>query len=180
MKMAPVTCAAFFICLAQLVVWLLPSWSNANAAASTSSFQLLHRNLPTICGCRFKKKLKGSSWKTPWTSSLHQGCMVNLPLRGVCTCVCLLYHNWYYVQEQFTHLPTSAQNLELKKPQSCAYKLNCIIFEMSPHFHSFELGSPHAQDSSSPIRAKWVSSASPPMAARPAWHSTGMAPLLAS
>lgn len=144
MKMAPVTCAAFFICLAQLVVWLLPSWSNANAADSTSSFQLLHRNLPTICGCGLKKKLKGSSCRNPWTSSLHKGCMVNLPMLGVCTCVCV-YHNWCYVPRQFTHLPTSEHNLELKKPQSCVYKLNCIAFEIFPPFNSFELGSQHAQ-----------------------------------
>lgn len=66
-------------------------------------------------------------------------CLVCAP---VCVCV---YHNWCYVPRQFTHLPTSEHNLELKKPQSCVYKLNCIAFEIFPPFNSFELGSQHAQ-----------------------------------
>lgn len=145
MKMAPVTCAAFFICLAQLVVWLLPSWSNANAADSTSSFQLLHRNLPTICGCGLKKNSREAPAETHelqvFTKVVWSICQC-LVCAPVCVCV---YHNWCYVPRQFTHLPTSEHNLELKKPQSCGYKLNCIAFEIFPPFNSFELGSQHAQ-----------------------------------
>jgi len=129
-----------------------PSWSYGSYQVGPMQMQQIRRARSNcyIETCRpsvvaDSKKTQGKLLQKPMNFKSSQrlyGQFANAWCVHLCVCV---YHNWCYVPRQFTHLPTSEHNLELKKPQSCGYKLNCIAFEIFPPFNSFELGSQHAQ-----------------------------------